>query len=96
MKEKKNLTIRSRVSHMLLHETAKAREVRRHTRDAHHGALGCVRMGKGGAADPLSFPTFTWRRERALLPRGRLLLPAPHSIDPLSALITQVSFASIP
>lgn len=39
---------------MLLHETAKAREVCRHTRDAHHCAFGCKRMDKGGAADSLN------------------------------------------
>lgn len=37
----KNLTICSRISHVLLHETAKAGEVGCHTGDAHHGALGC-------------------------------------------------------
>ena len=37
----KSLTICSGVSHMLLHETAKAREVGGHTGDAHHSAFSC-------------------------------------------------------
>lgn len=36
-----NLTVGSRISHMLLHETAKAGEVGCHAGDAHHCALGC-------------------------------------------------------
>lgn len=35
------LTIRSGISHMLLHETAKAGEVGGHTGDTHHSAFGC-------------------------------------------------------
>lgn len=37
----KHLTVGSRISHMLLHETAKAGEVGCHTGDTHHSALGC-------------------------------------------------------
>lgn len=80
---------------MFLHETAKAREVCRHTRDAHHRAFGCERMDKGGAADPSQSPP-SRGGERALFSRGRLLLPALHRIDPLSALVTQVIFATVP
>lgn len=45
------LTVSSRVSHVLLHEAAKAREVCGHTGDAHHGAFGC-QGNKDLASDP--------------------------------------------
>ena len=37
----KSLTVCSGVSHMFLHETAKAREIGGHTGDAHHSAFSC-------------------------------------------------------